>query len=128
MSGLPSYPERERRVTHSPCLSAKKETKSSECLEPMNLDSPLNSCSWSCRISRHLAASADLGAHTASCHGYLRTCRKEVRSFQLGLRDQQQKTKRDPKQVCNCSQHSQAALRIDKSSFVDIQKKRNYLF
>lgn len=76
MPGLAPYTERERIVTHSPCLSAKKETKSRECLEPMNLNSPLNSCSWSCRISRHLAASADLGAHTASCHGYLRHLQK----------------------------------------------------
>lgn len=75
MPGLPPYPEREETVTHS-CLSAKKETKSWECLEPRNLNSPLNSCSCSCRISRHLAASPDLGAHTASCHGYLRHLQK----------------------------------------------------
>lgn len=59
----PPLPRKERTVTPFSCLSAKKEKKFRISLEPMNLR-PLDICSWSCQIWRHLAAAPDLGAYT----------------------------------------------------------------
>lgn len=128
MPGLPLPPLTRKgkgQLLRSPCLSAKKKTKSRACLEPMNLNNPLNSFSWSCRMSRHLAAAPDLWAHTAGYHGYLRHLQEESHKHSVWASETitRKKSKRDPKQVCNNFQHSWATLRIDKSCLLIFRKK-----
>lgn len=94
----------------------------------MNLN-PLNSFSWSCRMSRHLAA-PDLWAHTAGCRGYLRHLQEESHKHSVWASETitRKKSKRDPKQVCNNFQHSWATLRIDKSCLLIFRKKREIIY